>query len=90
MVEGLTVRAAWLATPAQIVDDILRREGSTFTDRPNDRGGPTKYGVTQTAWDDYVGGHPERAPVRLVQALSEPHGAGVLPSRSCRPPGPLG
>jgi lysozyme family protein len=30
-----------------IIDDILRREGSTFTDHPADKGGPTRYGITQ-------------------------------------------
>lgn len=29
-----------------IIDDIIRREGSVYTNRPDDRGGPTKYGVT--------------------------------------------
>lgn len=72
MAEGIVVRAAWLATPAQIVDDLIRREGSTLTDRVTDRGGRTKYGITQAAWDDFVGAHPDQAPVRLVDALTEP------------------
>jgi len=55
-----------------VVDDILRREGPQFTNRPNDRGGPTKYGITQSAWDSYVADHPNRAPCRLVEALTEP------------------
>lgn len=29
-----------------MIDDLLRREGSTFTNHPADRGGPTKYGIT--------------------------------------------
>lgn len=37
----------------RILNDILRREGSEFTDRPSDRGGPTKFGITQSSWDDY-------------------------------------
>jgi lysozyme family protein len=28
-----------------IIDDIIRREGG-FVNHPNDRGGPTKYGIT--------------------------------------------
>lgn len=36
-----------------IVDNILRREGSEFTNRKSDRGGATKFGITQTAWDDH-------------------------------------
>jgi lysozyme family protein len=29
-----------------IIDDIIRREGSKYTNHPEDRGGPTKYGIT--------------------------------------------
>src|SRR5690606_34200226 len=36
-----------------IIDDIIRREGTAYTEHPSDRGGPTKYGITQRAWDDY-------------------------------------
>lgn len=36
-----------------IVDDIIRREGSAYTEHPSDRGGATKYGITQRAWGDY-------------------------------------
>lgn len=30
----------------KILDAIIRREGSAYTDRSEDRGGPTKYGIT--------------------------------------------
>ncbi|MBI1261274.1 MAG: hypothetical protein GC184_06090 [Rhizobiales bacterium] len=30
----------------RIIDAIILREGSRYTNRPNDRGGPTKYGIT--------------------------------------------
>ena len=33
-------------TPDDIIDDIIRREGG-FVDHPADKGGPTKYGITQ-------------------------------------------
>ena len=33
-------------TSDQILDDVIRREGSYVHD-PQDRGGPTKYGITQ-------------------------------------------
>jgi len=29
-----------------IIDGLIRREGSTFTDHPLDAGGPTKFGIT--------------------------------------------
>lgn len=32
---------------SDVIDEILRREGSTYTNRSADRGGPTKYGITQ-------------------------------------------
>ena len=54
-----------------IVDDILRREGSAFTDHPADRGGPTRYGITQTAWQDYRARHPGRTLVEHVRDLNE-------------------
>ena len=44
-------------TDSAILDALLAREGSEYTDRPNDRGGPTKYGITLatlSAWR----GHP--------------------------------
>lgn len=39
-----------------IITDVLKAEGwDTYTDRPNDRGGPTKWGITLKAWAEYVG-----------------------------------
>ncbi len=35
-----------MRTVEQIIDEIIRREGS-FVDHPHDRGGPTKYGITE-------------------------------------------
>lgn len=35
-----------MKTDAQILDEIIRREGSRYTDHPADRGGPTKFGIT--------------------------------------------
>lgn len=39
-------------TVAQVIDDVIRREGG-YVDHPNDRGGPTKYGITQKTLDAY-------------------------------------
>ena len=38
----------------QMIDDILRREGG-YVNNPADRGGPTKYGITQKTLSNYVG-----------------------------------
>lgn len=36
-----------------VVEDIIRREGDAYTDLPADRGGPTRYGLTQTTAQEY-------------------------------------
>lgn len=51
----------------KMIDDILRREGG-FVDHPDDRGGPTKYGITIGTLSRYIG----RAALRSeVENLSE-------------------
>ena len=42
-----------------IVDRILRREGSEFTDRPLDRGGPTKFGITMVSLREFLNREPD-------------------------------
>lgn len=39
----------------EALDEILRREGSTYTNHPSDRGGPTKFGVTLRTYQDWIG-----------------------------------
>lgn len=57
-------------TISEIIDELIRREGGDkYTDRPSDRGGPTKFGVTQKAWDDYRQRHPTLALPALVRNL---------------------
>lgn len=61
-----------------LIDDILDREGRAFTDRPNDRGGPTHFGVTLPAlaqWHRRRGLPP--ATLADLRALDEP-GARLL------------
>jgi lysozyme family protein len=41
-------------TVDDIIDDIIRREGG-FVDHPADRGGPTKYGITQATLAEWRG-----------------------------------
>lgn len=55
---------------ANIIENILRREGDRYTNNPLDRGGATKYGVTQRAWNDYISHDPANAPCRDVEALT--------------------
>lgn len=41
-----------------IITEILKREGwDAYTNNPADRGGPTKWGITLKAWEEYVD-HP--------------------------------
>lgn len=42
-----------MKTTVQVINDILNREGSTYTNRANDRGGPTKYGITLATLQAY-------------------------------------
>ena len=52
---------------SNIIDDIIRREGG-YVDHPADRGGPTKFGITQETLSTW-----RQRPVQAgdVQALSE-------------------
>ena len=40
----------------EIITDVLKAEGwDSYTNDPADRGGPTKWGITQKKWSEYVG-----------------------------------
>lgn len=55
-----------------VIDDILRREGSAYTNRPEDRGGPTKWGVTLKTLDVFYQLKKGRdATIEDVKNLSE-------------------
>jgi lysozyme family protein len=41
-------------TVDDVIDDIIRREGG-FVDNPSDRGGPTKFGITQATLAEWRG-----------------------------------
>ena len=60
-------------TDDQIIDEILRREGDAYTDHPADRGGPTKYGITQLTWDVYRG--------EALKRRYPPYSGALLPAR---------
>jgi len=39
-----------------LITDVLKREGwDKYTNHAEDRGGPTKWGITQRAWSGYIG-----------------------------------
>ena len=57
-----------MKTAGEIIDDLIRREGPTFTNRPADRGGPTKYGVTQKT---LAGAWKRAVTLEEVAALTE-------------------
>lgn len=43
---GSSEGSGQVRTVEQIIDEIIRREGG-YVDHPDDRGGPTKYGITE-------------------------------------------
>lgn len=48
-----------------IIDSLIQREGG-FVDHPNDRGGPTKYGITAKTLADYLGRDVTKKDVRQM------------------------
>jgi lysozyme family protein len=40
-----------------IIADVIKREGTTYVNHPRDRGGPTRYGITQATLERWRG-HP--------------------------------
>lgn len=59
---------------AAIIDGILVREGREFTDNPDDRGGPTKFGITLATLAAFRGHLVTAADVR---ALEEPEARNI-------------
>ena len=60
-------------TDDQMIQFILNREGSRYTDHPLDRGGPTKYGITIETLNAFMGREvtPEIVKsLRLIDAVS--------------------
>jgi len=52
----------------EILDDLIRREGG-FVNHPADRGGPTKYGITQATLARWRGRAVSAADVRTLTRL---------------------
>lgn len=57
-----------MTTTATIIDDLIRREGDEFTNRASDRGGPTKYGITQKTLQRW---RSQPVSIADVEALTE-------------------
>lgn len=57
-----------MADITHLINEVLAREGSAYTDRAADAGGPTKYGITLQTLTEYTGGNRTAAD---VQALTE-------------------
>lgn len=68
----------------QIIDEIIEREGREYTDHPADRGGPTKFGITQATLSDW---HGRPASVAEVRALTEPTARAIYRERYILKPG---
>lgn len=73
-----------MTTLRDVLDDILANEGSTYTDRPEDRGGPTKYGITQATLSAYRG---RPCTALEVENLSEAEARAIYTQRYVRGPG---
>jgi hypothetical protein len=56
-------------TKDDIINNIITKEGG-YVNNPADRGGKTKYGITQKTWDGYAKGKPVPA---AVAELTEQH-----------------
>lgn len=69
-------------TDAELVDGILRREGDQYTDRPADRGGPTKYGITLGTLSAWRGAQASAAD---VQQLTRGEAAAIYQDRYVSP-----
>lgn len=52
----------------RIIDEIIEREGRTYTNDLADRGGPTKFGVTLGDWAEYT---RKPATPAIIEALTE-------------------
>lgn len=67
-----------MQTVDAILDDLTRREGDTFSDRPADKGGPTKYGITLTTLQAYW---PDVPGVEALKALTEAQARTIYAQR---------
>lgn len=69
-------------TDAQILNQILAHEGSTYTDDPFDHGRCTRFGITRVTLEDWRG-HPVTC--ADVKALTEVEAREIYTARYLRP-----
>ena len=67
-----------------IVSEILRREGSKYTNDPSDRGGPTKYGITLSTLTRWRG---RPCVAREVETLTEEEARRIYVAMYVEAPG---
>src|SRR5579883_2004486 len=62
--------ASFVSAFEDFVKDVLMRIEGGYSDDPDDRGGATDFGVTQSTYDDYRDHHKlPRQPVKLINEL---------------------
>lgn len=71
-------------TIESIIDEIISVEGRSYTNHPSDKGGPTKYGITQRTLSAYMG-RPVSA--EAVMALTEDTARAIYLRRYVIDPG---
>ena len=67
-----------------LIDGLLDREGGTFTDRPEDSGGPTKWGWTQSA---LCAVYDRAVSIEAVRNLTREQAAALYAQEHWRRPG---
>ena len=74
-----------MKTVDQIIADVIKREGSKYTNDPTDRGGPTKYGITLRtlqAWRRSQGQTRKLQP-HDVKILTREEAVAIYPEEVC-------
>ena len=72
-------------TTDEIIDGIVRREGSRFTNDPADHGGPTKFGITLRDLREWR--HDPNLRADDVEALEEDEARAIYRARYIEGPG---
>lgn len=75
-------------TTDDIINGVIRREGSTFTNDPLDPGGPTKYGITLQTLKDYH--HDDAVTADEISVLSMDEARAIYREMFVERPGFLG